>query len=112
MIVDAQKINRAYLGLLQAAKNTLSPSDNKKIKRALDLAVEACGDKTILTGEAEILHALSVARIIAGEMGLGLTSIITALLHDSYNDLKITPGGAGTGVWQKGCRRSLTAFPG
>ncbi len=91
MIVDAQKINRAYLGLLQAAKNTLSPSDNKKIKRALDLAVEACGDKTILTGEAEILHALSVARIIAGEMGLGLTSIVTALLHDSYNDLKITP---------------------
>jgi GTP diphosphokinase / guanosine-3',5'-bis(diphosphate) 3'-diphosphatase len=91
MSVDAQKINGAYLGLLQAAKSTLSPSDNIKIKRAFDLAVEACGDKTILTGEARILHALSVARIIAGEMGLGLTSIVTALLHDSYNDLKITP---------------------
>jgi GTP pyrophosphokinase len=60
------------------------------IRRALDLAVKACGDKVILTGEAQILHALSVARIIAGEMGLGLTSIVTALLHDSVDNLEIS----------------------
>ena len=71
MIADTQKINNAYRALLQAAKNTVSPDDNQVIRRALDLAVEACGDKIILTGEPEILHALSVARIIAGEMGLG-----------------------------------------
>jgi guanosine-3',5'-bis(diphosphate) 3'-pyrophosphohydrolase len=91
MIVETQKINSAYRDLMQAAKNTVSESDHPKIKRALDLAVEACGEKTILTGEPEILHALSVARIIAGEMGLGLTSIITSLLHDSFNSLRITP---------------------
>ncbi len=91
MIVETQKINSAYRDLIQAAKHTVSFPDHSKIKRALDLAVEACGEKTILTGEPEILHALSVARIIAGEMGLGLTSIITSLLHDSYNSLKITP---------------------
>jgi len=91
MIVDTQKINSAYKALLQAAKNTVSPADNQVIRRALNLAVEACGDKVILTGEPEILHALSVARIIAGEMGLGLTAIITALLHDSFNNLSITP---------------------
>ena len=91
MIVETQKINSAYRDLIQAAKHTVSAPDHAKIKRAFDLAVEACGEKTILTGEPEILHALSVARIIAGEMGLGLTSIITSLLHDSYNSLRITP---------------------
>jgi GTP pyrophosphokinase len=89
VITDTQKINSGYRALLQAAKNTVASDDNVKIRRAIDLAVEACGDKIILTGESEILHALSVAKIIAGEMGLGLTSIITALLHDSYNNLKL-----------------------
>jgi guanosine-3',5'-bis(diphosphate) 3'-pyrophosphohydrolase len=91
MIVETQKINSAYRDLIQAAKHTVSSTDHAKIRSAFDLAVEACGEKTILTGEPEILHALSVARIIAGEMGLGLTSIITSLLHDSYNNLRITP---------------------
>ena len=91
MIANSQKIYAGYRALLQAAKNTVAAEDTVKIRRALDLAVEACGDKIILTGEPEILHALSVARIIAGEMGLGLTSIITALLHDSYNNLNLPP---------------------
>ncbi len=79
-----------YRALLQAAKNTVAPEDIVRIRKALDLAIKSCGDNIILTGEPEILHALSVARIIAGEMGLGLTSIITALLHDSYNRLDIS----------------------
>lgn len=91
MGVDAQKIYSGYRALLLASKNTVSREDTVKIRRALDLAVKACCDKVILTGEPEILHALSVARIIAGEMGLGLTAIITALLHDSYNDLGLSP---------------------
>jgi GTP diphosphokinase / guanosine-3',5'-bis(diphosphate) 3'-diphosphatase len=91
MKVDSQKILTGYRALLHAAKNTVAIEDNVKIRKALDLAVEACGDKIIITGEPEILHALSVAKIIAGEMGLGLTSIITALLHDSYNNLNLAP---------------------
>jgi GTP pyrophosphokinase len=79
-----------YRSLLKAAENTIAHDDIIKIKKAFDLAIEAGKDKYILTGESEILHALSVARIIAGEMGLGLTSIITALLHDSYGNLKLT----------------------
>ncbi len=71
MSVETQKINSGYSALLSAAKNTVAPEDNLKIRKALDLAIEACGDKIILTGEPQILHALSVARIIAGEMGLG-----------------------------------------
>src|SRR5664280_880974 len=90
MKVDTQKINYGYKALLEASINIVSKEDFPVIRRALDLAIEACGDKVILTGEPEILHALSVARIIAGEMGLGLTSIVTALLHDSYANLDIS----------------------
>ena len=91
MKVDPQKINNGYKALLEASKNIVAKEDFPLIRRALNLAIDACGDKIILTGEPQILHALSVARIIAGEMGLGLTSIITALLHDSYNNLNLTP---------------------
>jgi GTP pyrophosphokinase len=88
--LEAQKINTAYRSLLKAAGNSLSPGDQLKIRRALDLAIKACGNNVTLTGEPVVMHVLSVATIIAGEMGLGLTSIITALLHDSYNRLDIS----------------------
>jgi GTP diphosphokinase / guanosine-3',5'-bis(diphosphate) 3'-diphosphatase len=81
------KIQSGYRALLTAARNSVSREDYVKIRRALDIAINSCGEKTILTGEPQILHSLSVARIVAGEMGLGLTSIITALLHDSYSGL-------------------------
>jgi guanosine-3',5'-bis(diphosphate) 3'-pyrophosphohydrolase len=90
MAVDAQKINNAYRELLKASHNTVSESEVPKLRKALNLAIEACGDRAILTGEPEILHVLSVARILAGEMGLGLTSIVTSLLHDSFNNLTIS----------------------
>jgi len=90
MAANKQKIYSAYRGLLLAAKNTVAQEDYPRIRRALELAVKASGDKITLTGEPEVLHALSVARIIAGEMGLGLTSIVTALLHDSYNNLPVS----------------------
>jgi guanosine-3',5'-bis(diphosphate) 3'-pyrophosphohydrolase len=88
--VDSQELQSGYRALLKAARKTVAPQDISRIRRALDLAIESCGDCVTLTGKAQILHALSVARIIAGEMDLGLTSIVTALLHDSYNKLTIT----------------------
>ena len=90
-MTEHQKINSAYRFLLKSAGSILGPGDTKKIRRALDLAIEACSGKSILTGKPEIEHALSVASIVAGEMGLGTTTIITALLHDSYGRLSVTP---------------------
>jgi GTP diphosphokinase / guanosine-3',5'-bis(diphosphate) 3'-diphosphatase len=89
--LEAQKINTAYKSLLKATGDTLTASEKLKIRRALDLAIKACKNNVTLTGESEVIHVLSVAYIIAAEMGLGLTSIITALLHDSYNKLDISP---------------------
>lgn len=89
--MDVQKINQGYRALLKASGNSVTPGDKVKIRKALDIAVKACCDRVIITGEPEILHALSVAKIIAGEMGLGATSIITALLHDSFSNLNLPP---------------------
>lgn len=88
----SKKIQSGYRALLRASGSSVQPEDIHKIRKALELAAEACNGRTIFTGEPEILHALSVARIVAGEMGLGLTAIITALLHDSYDNLSINAG--------------------
>ncbi|HPB14039.1 MAG TPA: RelA/SpoT family protein [Bacteroidales bacterium] len=90
-MTESQKIKSAYHNLLKSAGSTLGPGDAGKIRRALELAIEACAGKSILTGKPEIEHALSVASIVAGEMGLGTNTIITALLHDSYGRLSLTP---------------------
>ncbi len=87
--MESGKLYSGYRALLQIVKHTVAGEDIVKIRMALDLANEACKDEVTITGEPKILHALSVARIIAGEMGLGLTSVITALLHDSYNKLSL-----------------------
>lgn len=83
----AKEIQSQYRELLKAASGVVTPADTGKIRRALDLAIKSCENNITITGEPSILHALSVAKIIAGEMGLGLTSIVTALLHDSYGRL-------------------------
>ncbi|HOF21438.1 MAG TPA: hypothetical protein PLO24_09300, partial [Bacteroidales bacterium] len=82
--VDSKKIKSAYRALLKAAENNISQEDIPRIRAALDLAIKTGEGSVALTGEPQVLHALSVARIIAGEVGLGPTSIITALLHDSW----------------------------
>ena len=87
--MDSTGIQTGYRALLKAAGNNITPEDISRIRAALDLAISTCEEGVILTGGLQILHALSVARIIAGEMGLGPTSIITALLHDSYNKLDL-----------------------
>jgi guanosine-3',5'-bis(diphosphate) 3'-pyrophosphohydrolase len=89
-LMDNQLIYSKYRALLQASKGAGKPSDLKKIRRALDLVIEASQDKTTVTGDSLVIHALNVARIVAVEMGLGVTSIICALLHDSYDGIKLS----------------------
>ena len=88
--MQTRLIYTKYRALLQASKGSVTPADLKKIRRALDLVIPACEGKTTITGDSLVIHALNVARIIAGEMGLGITSIICALLHDSYENLSIS----------------------
>jgi guanosine-3',5'-bis(diphosphate) 3'-pyrophosphohydrolase len=88
--VQTQLIYSKYRALLLASKGSVTPNELKKIRRALDLVMAASEGKTTITGDSLVIHALNVARIIAGEMGLGITSIICALLHDSYDSLGLS----------------------
>jgi len=88
---EKKDILNAYKGLLRAAKHSKKDADTKRrIRKAFDVAVEAHKDVRRKSGEPYIFHPIAVARICAEEIGLGATSIVCALLHDTVEDTEIT----------------------
>jgi GTP pyrophosphokinase len=92
MMVDQEKENKEiakqYKELLRISYQTLSDSDKKMIRLAFDMAVEAHSDQRRKSGEAYIFHPISVAKIVANQIGLDATSICAALLHDVVEDTR------------------------
>lgn len=87
---DRKDILNAYRGLLYASRNLRDKEDTKIIRKAFDVAVEAHKEMRRKSGEPYIMHPIAVARICAEEMGLGATSIVAALLHDTVEDTYIS----------------------
>ena len=87
---DIKKENAAiakeYKELLKISYRNLSAADKKIIRKAFDVAVDAHKDQRRKSGEAYIFHPISVAKIVASEIGLDATSIAAALLHDVVED--------------------------
>ncbi|MCL9805636.1 bifunctional (p)ppGpp synthetase/guanosine-3',5'-bis(diphosphate) 3'-pyrophosphohydrolase [Flavobacterium amniphilum] len=92
--IDIEKENKAiaqeYKELLRISYQTLSAEDKKLIRKAFDVAVEAHQDQRRKSGEAYIFHPIAVAKIVAGEIGLGATAIAAALMHDVVEDTDVT----------------------
>ena len=90
--LDQEKldIKNAYRRLLRAARRVVEKEDRKKIRKAFTFAVEAHKNDRRKSGEPYIFHPISVAQIVAEEIGLGATSIICALLHDTVEDTEVT----------------------
>ena len=88
--VENKKIAKQYKELLRISYQTLGDSDKKMIRLAFDMAVEAHGEQRRKSGEAYIFHPISVAKIVAEQIGLDATSICAALLHDVAEDTKFT----------------------
>jgi GTP pyrophosphokinase len=82
---DKRMLNQ-YRGLLRMCKSDMGEEEFGMLKKAMNLALDANQDKPLKFGDHTIFHALGVARILAGEIGLGAVSIITALLFDFYLD--------------------------
>jgi GTP pyrophosphokinase len=80
---ELQKIISKYDGLLSAAQGILKENDRKLLEDAFLYAREIYGDTRHFSGELLICHSLAVARVATEEMGLGVHSIATALLHDA-----------------------------
>ena len=87
---EKKEILRRYRGLLRAAVHSRSAADRRKIRKAFDIALEAHKDMRRKSGEPYIYHPISVARVVAEEIGLDTTSIVCALLHDTVEDTYIT----------------------
>jgi len=86
---EKQEILKLYRNLLRVWKPKHS-DDRKIVRKAFKMALEAHKDMRRKSGEPYIYHPLSVATIAAGEIGLGTTSIICALLHDVVEDTEYT----------------------
>ena len=94
MVIDSKienkEIAKQYKELLRISYQTLGDSDKKMIRLAFDMAVEAHSEQRRKSGEAYIFHPISVAKIVAQQIGLDATSICAALLHDVAEDTKFT----------------------
>jgi GTP pyrophosphokinase len=80
-----QIVNR-YRGLLRACRNNVTSDDVKLISKAFKEVVGLYQDKQSPSGEPYIFHIINVARICIDDIGLGGTSIIAALLHETITD--------------------------
>jgi len=87
---EREEILKRYRKLLRTAKPFLKDDDAKQIKKAFLMSMEAHKDMRRKSGEPYIYHPLAVAQICVEEIGLGTTSIISALLHDVVEDTNIT----------------------
>ena len=94
MIYDLEKDNKEilarYKDLISNTYRTLDEEQNKLIRKAFDIALDAHKDQRRKTGEPYIYHPIEVAKIVANEIGLGATSIACALLHDVIEDSEYT----------------------
>lgn len=86
---ERKEILNAFRGLLRTVQDR-SKEDTKFIRKAFDVAVDAHKDMRRKSGEPYIYHPIAVARICAEDMGLGATSVVCALLHDTVEDTHIT----------------------
>ena len=93
MVIDTEQEKREiisrYRRLLRKAKPILKDGDAKIIKKAFTISLEAHKDMRRKSGEPFIFHPLAVAEICVEEIGLGTTSIISALMHDVVEDTDI-----------------------
>ena len=79
---ERKEILAAFRGLLRSFKDR-TKEETRLVRKAFDLALEAHKDMRRKSGEPYIYHPISVARICAEEMGLDISAIVCALLHDT-----------------------------
>lgn len=94
MVYDLEQENKEilarYRDLIANTYRTLDEEQNKLIRKAFDIALDAHKDQRRKSGEPYIYHPIEVAKIVANEIGLGATSIACALLHDVIEDSEYT----------------------
>ena len=89
-IADEKIINEAYERLINDYLNSRHRKKVELITKAFNFARQAHKGVRRLSGEPYIMHPIAVAQIACTEIGLGSTSICSALLHDVVEDTDYT----------------------
>ena len=85
-----KKVDEAFEHLLETYLQSPHRKKVDIITKAFNFARQAHKGVRRLSGEPYIMHPISVAQIAAEEIGLGSTSICSALLHDVVEDTDFT----------------------
>ena len=83
---EQAEIQRQFDELLQTCVFCKTDADKELITKAFHFASEAHQGMRRKSGEPYIVHPIAVAKIVNQEIGLGVKSIISALLHDVVED--------------------------
>lgn len=89
-LADEEMINRAFQELINDYLGTKHRKKVEIITKAFNFANQAHKGAKRRSGEPYIMHPLEVAKIVCNEIGLGSTSICSALLHDVVEDTDYT----------------------
>lgn len=87
---EKKNIDSQFEKIINLCEHCQSEESRQDIRKAFDLAVKAHEKMRRKSGEAYVYHPIAVAKIVAGEIGLGVKSVICALLHDVVEDTDYT----------------------
>ena len=79
-----EAIEKTYIDFFELCKTTIPEKDHPKIQDAYSMVHEVFGDQCWDSGENIVVHSLEVAQVVVQEVGLGIDSVIAALLHNVY----------------------------
>ena len=83
-------VDEAFKRLLEGYMNSNHRKKADVIQKAYNFALHAHQDELRPSGEPYMAHPVAVATIVSQEMGLGSTSICSALLHDVLENTDYT----------------------
>lgn len=87
-------ISEKFSILQKSCRNLLSENDIHSVENAFEIAVRQnpeANQQTDLLPEKELLRTLDIALIVTSEIGLGRTSLLCTLLHESVEKDRISP---------------------
>jgi len=83
---EYKEIDKEFHSLIKKVRPKCTEEDLNNLDKAYNLILKAHNYQRRKSGEPYVFHPIEVARICFEEIGLGATSIISALLHDVVED--------------------------
>lgn len=89
-MIEENSIRETLEAILKNCAHCKTQKDKDLIRKAFRMANEAHKGMRRKSGDPFIMHPLAVARIVSEEIGMGVTSVISAILHDVVEDTELT----------------------